>query len=70
MARTLDDWRRAFNSPEAMEALAKEEARADLVPCKACDLTGFSDKVRRGMFVMEPYEKICKPCQGRGWVQP
>jgi hypothetical protein len=28
MARTLDDWRRALQSPEALAALMKEEARA------------------------------------------
>lgn len=70
MARTLADWRRALQSPEATAALMKEEARADMVVCKPCSGTGFSDKLRRGMWTMEPKDKICPPCGGRGWVKP
>ncbi len=29
MSKSLDDWRRALQSPEALAALMKEEARAD-----------------------------------------
>jgi DnaJ-class molecular chaperone len=37
-------------------------------PCADCDGTGFSDKVKRGIWTMEPREKICPSCGGRGWV--
>jgi general stress protein YciG len=41
-----------------------------LKPCEHCDLTGFTDKVRRGMWTMQPREKLCQTCGGRGWVAP
>lgn len=40
----------------------------DLTPCIPCANTGFSDKVKRGMWTMEPRDKICPLCAGRGWV--
>jgi hypothetical protein len=40
-----------------------------LEPCRDCGLTGFSDKVKRGVWAMEPREKLCPSCGGRGWVK-
>lgn len=37
-------------------------------PCTDCDSSGFADKVHRGVWVVEPREKLCKACGGRGWV--
>lgn len=46
MARTLDDWRRALQSPEALAALMKEEARAkDDLP-KAQDADDEADDLK------------------------
>ena len=41
----------------------------NMKPCEACNMTGFSDKVHRGVWTMEPKEKICPCCGGRGWVE-
>ena len=38
------------------------------VPCPQCRMTGFADKVYRGAFTMNPSEKICPDCHGRGWL--
>ena len=35
--------------------------------CEHCAGTGFSDKVNRGIWTMEPREKVCPECFGRGW---
>lgn len=43
---------------------------ANLVPCESCDQSGFSDKVYRGIFIIEPLEKLCRVCGGRGWRLP
>lgn len=41
-----------------------------LVPCAVCAQTGFADRVWRDAWTMEPREKICPECHGRGWVTP
>jgi hypothetical protein len=35
--------------------------------CQSCAGTGFSDRVMRGTWVMQPTDKLCKECHGRGW---
>lgn len=39
-----------------------------MVNCDDCANTGFIDKVRRDFWTMEPKEKICSICNGRGWI--
>lgn len=39
-------------------------------PCPDCDQSGFSDKVHREFFAMEPADKLCGFCNGRGWRLP
>lgn len=38
-------------------------------PCRACKSTGFSDKINRGIWAMQPIGLICKICSGRGWIK-
>lgn len=45
--------------------MAKEAEK--LEPCPDCAMTGFSYKVGRGVWTMQPEEKICPACDGRGW---
>lgn len=37
--------------------------------CRPCGGTGFIDKVWRYIWSMEPREKLCPTCGGRGWVK-
>jgi hypothetical protein len=33
-------------------------------------MTGFADKVNRGVWTMQPAHLVCEKCGGRGWVDP
>lgn len=46
------------------------KAASALVPCESCAGSGFSDKVNRHIWSMEPREKLCPVCNGRGWRVP
>ncbi len=37
--------------------------------CDDCASTGFADMVWRHPWAMEPRDKICPTCGGRGWVE-
>lgn len=62
-------WEGAKNNVRRWSAKHPYPSGDALAPCRACDLTGFTDKVRRHIWSMEPKEKICPTCKGRGWVQ-